>query len=221
MAPKLHSIIASPPVRAVLMCAKVLDVELELIPVDVLSKDHLKEEYLKKNPQHTVPLLEEDDGFLLADSHAIMGYLVNQYGKDDSLYPKNDSRLRAVIDHILHLDSSVLFIRGLLISKPLLFQKILPTEEKIKDLKEAFQILDAVLEKNQTKYVAGNSLTIADFSVVTTITCFDIFTPYAEFPHLKAYIERMEQESWYELNKEGLALNKKMIGELMNELKNQ
>lgn len=63
-----------------------------------------------------MPLLEEEDGFILPDSHAIMAYLVAQYGKNDSLYPKNDNRQRAIIDHRLHFDSSVLFNRGLCIS---------------------------------------------------------------------------------------------------------
>ncbi|CAG9761826.1 unnamed protein product [Ceutorhynchus assimilis] len=220
MAPKLYSIPGSPSVRAVLLCAKVLDLELELIPVDLFNLDHLKGEYLEKNPQHTVPLLD-DDGFVLADSHAIMGYLVNKYGKDDSLYPKNDSRLRAVIDHKLHLDSSVLLIKGLAISKPLLFQKILPTEEKIKELKEAFKIVDAILEKSQTQYIAGDNLTIADFSIITTVTSWDAFTPYAEFPHLKAYIERMQQQPWYEVNKEGLAMLRKAVQDTISAIKKQ
>jgi glutathione S-transferase len=43
-------------------------------------------------------------------SHAILGYLVNQYGKDDSLYSKEPKK-RAVIDQRLHFDTGVLFPR--------------------------------------------------------------------------------------------------------------
>ncbi|XP_028176456.1 glutathione S-transferase 1-like, partial [Ostrinia furnacalis] len=42
-------------------------------------------------------------------SHAICGYLVNKYGKDDRLYP-TEPRKRALIDQRLHFDSSVLFV---------------------------------------------------------------------------------------------------------------
>lgn len=63
------------------------------------------------NPQHTIPTLVDDDGFVLWDSHAIMPYLVSKYGKDDSLYPK-DLKKRAVIDQRLHFDSNVLFLSG-------------------------------------------------------------------------------------------------------------
>ena len=47
MAPKLFSIPASPPVRAVLMCAKALDLELDVVLVNLLKKEHLKEDFLK------------------------------------------------------------------------------------------------------------------------------------------------------------------------------
>lgn len=63
-------------------------------------------------PQHTIPLLD-DDGFYLADSHAINAYLVQKYGKDDSLYPKN-LKERAKVDERLHFDNGTLFSRFLL-----------------------------------------------------------------------------------------------------------
>jgi glutathione S-transferase len=52
--------------------------------------------------------LVEEDGFTLWDSHAIMAYLVEKYGKDDSLYPK-DLRKRAIINQRLHFENGILF----------------------------------------------------------------------------------------------------------------
>lgn len=43
-------------------------------------------------------------------SHAINAYLVNKFGKDDTLYPK-DPQKRAIVDQRLHFDSGVLFPR--------------------------------------------------------------------------------------------------------------
>lgn len=40
-----------------------------------------------------------------------MPYLVEKYGKDDALYPK-DIKKRAIITQRLHFDSNVLFPRG-------------------------------------------------------------------------------------------------------------
>ena len=50
-----------------------------------------------------------------------MAYLVNTYGKDDSLYPKNDYKRRAIIDHRLHFDSGILFARGVALSVSIVF----------------------------------------------------------------------------------------------------
>lgn len=66
--------------------------------------------YFQMNPQHTIPTMD-DDGFIIWDSHAIMGYLVGKYGKSNSLYPENPKK-RAVIDQRLHFDSNYLFPRG-------------------------------------------------------------------------------------------------------------
>jgi glutathione S-transferase len=43
-------------------------------------------------------------------SRAIIGYLVEQYAKNDSLYPK-DPKKRAVVNHRLYFDSSTLYQR--------------------------------------------------------------------------------------------------------------
>ena len=41
-------------------------------------------------------------------SHAINAYLVDKYASNDTLYPK-DPILRARVDHMLHLDTGLLY----------------------------------------------------------------------------------------------------------------
>jgi hypothetical protein len=41
-------------------------------------------------------------------SRAILAYLANQYGKDDSLYPK-DAKKRAIVDQLLYFDIGTLY----------------------------------------------------------------------------------------------------------------
>lgn len=49
------------------------------------------------NPQKEVPVLD-DDGFILGESIAIMQYLCDQYGPDNSIYPQ-DPKEKALVNH--------------------------------------------------------------------------------------------------------------------------
>ncbi|KMQ84643.1 glutathione s-transferase, partial [Lasius niger] len=98
----LYQLPASAPCRAVRLTAAAVGVDLNLKPLDLTAGEHLKPEFLKMNPQHTIPTLD-DNGFYLWESRAIMTYLANRYGKDDSLYPK-DPKKRAVVDQRLYFD---------------------------------------------------------------------------------------------------------------------
>lgn len=99
----------SPAVRAVFLTAAAIDLDYEFKEINVQTGENKSEEFLKKNPQHTIPTLE-DDGKIIWDSHAIITFLVGKYAKDDSLYPK-DLYTKAVVDQRLHFESSVLSIK--------------------------------------------------------------------------------------------------------------
>ena len=102
------------------MAIEALDLEnVQMVDVNLFEGEHLREEYLKVNPQHTVPMLADND-FYIWDSHAIVTYLVTKYGKNDDLYPA-DPEKRAIIDQRLHFDSGILFpsLRGTV--EPVLF----------------------------------------------------------------------------------------------------
>ncbi|XP_028171362.1 glutathione S-transferase 1-like [Ostrinia furnacalis] len=58
----------SPPSRSVFMTIHALNIpDVKFIDVYLPAGEHLTEEYIKMNPQHTVPLLIDDD-FLIWDS---------------------------------------------------------------------------------------------------------------------------------------------------------
>ncbi|KAL1517202.1 hypothetical protein ABEB36_000997 [Hypothenemus hampei] len=207
MAPILFGTSASVPFRAVLMCAKQLGLNLDVRNVDLMAGEHKTPEFLRKNPMGTVPLLE-DNGFYLSDSHAINGYLASKYGKEnDPLYPAKDLERKSLIDHRLHFDSSLLAGSGILITKPLILENTKPDAKALERLNNAFRILNSIFEIEKSTFVVGNSLSIADFNIISSLSSWKYFLPCWEkdFPYLKAYLDKMAKEEFYKENLEGLS----------------
>ncbi|CAG9839371.1 unnamed protein product [Diabrotica balteata] len=199
----LYMVDGSPPCRAVQLLAKELSVTFTPKNVNIPAKEQYAPEFLKINPQHTVPVLD-DNGFILIDSHAIMTYLVSKYGKNDSLYPK-DLQKRAIVDQRLHFDSNILFARGARIVKRVFYEQkrdVLP--EDLAALVEAYEIVEKFLDSN--KYVAGDELTVADFSFWTSLTTWNGIGCYTEekYPRIAAWLKRMSELPYSKLNKEAV-----------------
>lgn len=109
MSPKLYHFPISGPSRGALLAARSIGVPIEIEIVDLFKKEQLKESFLKINPQHCIPTLD-DDGFVMWESRAIASYLADKYGKDDQLYPK-DLKRRALVNQRLYFDSSSLYVK--------------------------------------------------------------------------------------------------------------
>lgn len=100
---QLYYTVASPPSRAALHVIRILGLEVDVKNVDLAEKkEQLSPEYLKINPMHQVPVLV-DGNFILAESRAIMAYLVNSRKSGHELYP-TDPKVRALIDQRLYFD---------------------------------------------------------------------------------------------------------------------
>ncbi|KAI7815617.1 glutathione S-transferase [Rhyzopertha dominica] len=204
--PKLYYHAASPASRAVLLTIQALNIDVDYQIVNLLAGEQFAPEYLKLNPQHTVPTLQEG-GFAIWDSHVINAYLVGKYGKDDSLYPK-DLQKRAIIDQRLHFDSGILFPRIAAIIGPILREgaKTVP-KEKADALQAGYAFLETFLEGKT--YVAGDTLSIADFNIIGTITQANLLVPIAanRYPQITKWINKMQTLPYYaDANQKGLDL---------------
>ncbi|XP_017892800.1 glutathione S-transferase 1-like [Ceratina calcarata] len=181
----------SPPCRTVLIVAHQLGLDLEIREVNLKNKEQLSEEFRKVNPQHTIPVMD-DNGFILLDSHAIVTYLVDKYGKNDSLYPK-DLQKRALVDQYLHFDSWSLFPAARNAFRPLFLQSGKEiSEDKMKVWRESYEHLNSFLEGKN--WLVDDSYTLADISCVTTASSSAILVNMDDFPNVKAWIERCEAE---------------------------
>ncbi|CAH0760650.1 unnamed protein product [Diatraea saccharalis] len=201
----------SPPSRSVFMAIHALQIpNVKFVNVHLPDGEHLTEEYLKMNPQHTIPLLKDDD-FLIWDSHAICGYLVAKYGRNDNLYPL-DPKMRAVVDQRLHFDSGVLFNTLRSTVAPLLYSDDKDFKpENLAKFKEAYSFMEKFLTKS---WLAGDHVTIADICCVSTISSMNEILPIneIEYPKLTDWLQKCSQQDFY---KKGNAPNILLFREMI------
>ncbi|XP_060519358.1 glutathione S-transferase 1-like [Cylas formicarius] len=203
MAPTLYMSEISPSCRAVLLTARVLGVTLKIKKVDLCKNEQLSPSFLKINPQHTVPTLE-DNGFVIWDSHAIIAFLVGKYAQDDSLYSR-DIMQRALIDQRLHFDTGVIshFTRSIL--NPMLYGNAeIDINKHRESILETYGLMEKFLRRN--RWIAGEKLSIADLSLIPSITSLNVVVPIdcTKFPKLTQWIENAETLSCYMENENGL-----------------
>ena len=72
---KIYGDIKSGNCYKIKLLASFLDINYEWIHVDILNNETHATEFLKKNPNGKIPLLELDDGRCLSESNAILNYL--------------------------------------------------------------------------------------------------------------------------------------------------
>nr|AHC08046.1 epsilon glutathione S-transferase [Locusta migratoria] len=199
----------SPPSRAVLTTAKAIGVDVTIKIIDLFKNEHLTEDYLKINPEHMVPTID-DNGLILHDSHAIATYLVSRYGKDDSLYPK-DVEQRALVDQRLYFDATILFSRLRATTFPIFFQGKRNVDAAARDaIYEALGILEKYLEP--TGWAAGERATVADLSCSVTVGSLRaIGVDLSAYPKIRDWLKRCKStfSGYEEANQEG----EKLIGD--------
>lgn len=192
----IYTYCPSPPCRAVELCINALDIDLERKVINLLTGDQLKPEYLRINPQHTIPVLN-DNGAIIRDSHAIMIYLVNKFGNNDHLYPKDPIK-QAKVNAALHFNSGVLFARLRFVAESVFYRKspVIP-EVNVESVQTAYRLLEDGLQED---YVAGSTPTIADFACVSSVSSIMGSIPLDPVQHPKIYrwLRRLQTLPYYE-----------------------
>ncbi|XP_011497367.1 PREDICTED: glutathione S-transferase 1-1-like [Ceratosolen solmsi marchali] len=163
----------SVPCRSVMILAKYLGIHLNLKQVNLFKGEQMQASFKKINPQHTLPTID-DNGFILWESRPIMIYLVMKYAKNDSLYPR-DPEKRAIVEHRLYFDIGTLFENIIDCYRPVLIGiSDTPSEKYTALIEKAFELLDGYLK--DSRFVAGNELTIADFAIGSSVSAAKAFT---------------------------------------------
>ncbi|KAH8331065.1 hypothetical protein KR067_011085, partial [Drosophila pandora] len=188
--------------RTVLMVAKALGLELNKKMLNVKAGEQMTPEFLKINPQHTIPTLV-DNGFSVWESRAIAIYLVEKYGKDDSLYPK-DPQKQAVVNQRLYFDLGSLADSFTKYYYPFIQTGKPGSDDDLKRIDTTFGFLNTFLEGQD--YVAGDHLTVADFAILSSVSTFDIVEfDISKYPNVDRWYQNAKKvtpgwdESWESL----------------------
>jgi glutathione S-transferase len=154
------------------------------------------------NPQHSLPTLV-DNGFVLWESRAILTYLADKYGKCDSWYPKCPKK-RALVHQRLYFDMGTLSAKYGDYYYPQLFAKQPADPEKFKVMEGAVALLEQFLDGSE--YAAGDSLTLADLSLVATISTYDVSGfDLSKYPNIVRWYKKCRDNiPGYEVNQDGV-----------------
>lgn len=92
---KLYMYPTSTTCQPVLLFCAEHDLKLDHVVVDLMSGAYMQEDFIKINPMHRVPVLEDRD-LMLTESSAILKYLAEK--ANASSYPRDDLKQRARIN---------------------------------------------------------------------------------------------------------------------------
>ncbi|XP_055713027.1 glutathione S-transferase 1-1-like [Phlebotomus papatasi] len=190
----------SPPSRIVLLTIRNLNLHANIEVVDLMNKAQLNPEFLKMNPQHTVPTIE-DNGFVLWESRAIATYLVSAKAPGSSLYP-SDVKKKAIVDARLYLEQALQISHSTIAYPIFLGEATTIPDDKKQKVYQILGNLNSFLEGQ--KYAAGDELTIADLALLATITSiYELGANVSKFKNIYAWYKRMESVPGHQENYEG------------------
>lgn len=189
----------SSPANKVRFVANYLGLKYEYKKIDLGAGEQRKPEILKLNPVGKVPFID-DDGFVLAESGAIIKYLADKVGS--SLYPKG-LKERALVDQ--EIDFVTLHVNAAL--QKIVYNRVFAPRRKIavdeRSLEEGLNFLGRFLpiveaQLAKSAYLAGNTLTLADMTLLSGLDPAEVagidLSPY---PAIRTWRENLRKQEFY------------------------
>jgi len=176
--------------------------------VDLFTGEHYKEPYIKINPNHMVPMLEDGD-LRLGESSAILKYLADKAGSP--AYPK-DLRQRARVNERMDwLNTGFYRDFGYGLIYPQVFPHLRRADETVqagtvqwgRDKANAWlKVLDETLIGPANAYLCGNELTIADYFGAAMLTLGEVIhLDYSAYPNISRWLANMKAgPNWAKVN---------------------
>lgn len=165
---RLHVFPPSPRATKVMALANHLGLDCELRLVDLIKGDQHKPEFAALNPNERMPVLE-DEGFVLWESNAILHYLATK--KPGSRLWPTDAKSQADVLRWQSWEAAHWFPACAILAFERVIKKLTgqgaPDPDEVAKGENQFhrcaEVLNAHLRSR--KWLLGNDLTIADFSV--------------------------------------------------------
>src|SRR3954463_13649667 len=191
----LHTVPGSPNGRRVEAVIAHLGLEVEIRHYDLFKGELKLPNYLALNANAKAPTLQDGD-FLLWETTAIMQYLCEKAG-DTELFPRNP-RIRADITRWqcwegLYFNAALSTLAFETVAKAK--RNLGPPDASLVDqakvtLARFAPVLEAHLKER--KYMVGDHLTLADYSMAT-FRAYANKVPFSfeRFPNITSYFERM------------------------------
>jgi glutathione S-transferase len=191
---KIYDFAASPNAYRVRAVAYELGLAPTYVHVNFATGDTRTPEFLAKNPNGRMPVLE-DEGFVLWESNAIIAYLAAKH-PEKGLIP-SDARGRAEVDRWMFWqvsDWNPAFEKIVHEKLKPMFGGGTPDEAIIRDGVEQIGKLAAVLDGwlKDREYVAGK-LSVADFGLMGFASLRQVFgVDFSAHPNVSAWLSRLE-----------------------------
>jgi glutathione S-transferase len=191
---RLHEFAGAPNPKKVRVYLAEKGIEVESVPVDIISGENRKPEFLKKNPMGGLPVLELDDGTYLPESLAIIEYFEELHPNPPMIgtTPLERARVRA-IERLCELSVlgriAVVFQNTHPIFASRLKQSPDAAEAARHALAQNLKVLDEKI--GSSPFVAGAKPTIADCTLFAAIA-------FAEFGQIAIDPACTNVHRWYE-----------------------
>lgn len=178
------------------LTAALLNIEYQWVNVDILKKQTQTNEFLLKNPNGKIPIVELDDGKILCESNAIINYLAT----GTELLPQDKYENAQVLQwQFFEQYSHEPFIAvARFINKYL----GLPAERKqeYKNKQEgghkALSIMESTLSKQD--FLVGNTMTVADVSLYAyTHVAHEGGFDLSQYPAIQNWLQTIENLKSY------------------------
>ncbi|WP_421709844.1 glutathione S-transferase family protein [Algihabitans sp.] len=154
--------------------------------------------YGELNPNRLVPVID-DDGFVLWESNAIVGYLARRYGKG-ALDPDDEGQRALAAQWMdwatMTVVAAMTPVFWGLVRTPPEQRDQAAIDKGIAACQSAFRLLDAQLKGRA--YLLGDRLTTADIPLgCATYRWHALEVPQESLPNLAAWYERLQQRPAY------------------------